>query len=96
MCCNSCRYGRTKLFNIMSSNEFNKRLASTGVESFAAHPGVAKTDLYRKMDKDQKLSAKVRACVTARCHEWALSCMLADWQWFLMRGKLALPRRSWT
>ena len=43
----------------MSSNEFNKRLAGTGVESFAAHPGVAKTDLYRKMDKDQKLSAKV-------------------------------------
>ena len=55
-------YGRTKLFNIMSSNELNRRLAGTGVESYACHPGVAKTDLYRKMDKDEKLSAKVGGC----------------------------------
>ena len=54
-------YGRTKLFNIMSSTEFNRRLQGTGVESFSCHPGVAKTDLYApgKMDKD-KLSSKVR------------------------------------
>ena len=54
-------YGRTKLFNIMSSTEFNRRLKGTGVESFSCHPGVAKTDLYHpdKMDKD-KLSSKVR------------------------------------
>lgn len=53
-------YGRTKLFNIMSSTEFNRRLKGTGVESFSCHPGVAKTDLYHpdKMDKD-KLSSKV-------------------------------------
>lgn len=53
-------YGRTKLFNIMSSTEFNRRLQGTGVESFSCHPGVAKTDLYApgKMDKD-KLSSKV-------------------------------------
>ena len=54
-------YGRTKLFNIMSSTEFNRRLKGTGVESFSCHPGVAKTDLYHpdKMDKD-KLTSKVR------------------------------------
>lgn len=52
-------YGRTKLFNIMTSNEFNKRLSGSGVEAFACHPGVASTDLYRKMDKDSKLTAKV-------------------------------------
>jgi NAD(P)-dependent dehydrogenase (short-subunit alcohol dehydrogenase family) len=52
-------YGRTKLFNIMMSNEFNRRLHSSGVESFAVHPGVTSTDLYRKMDKGNKLSAKV-------------------------------------
>ena len=59
-------YGRTKLFNIMSSTEFNRRLKGTGVESFSCHPGVAKTDLYApgKMDKD-KLSSKVR---DARCN----------------------------
>ena len=53
-------YGRTKLFNIMSSTEFNRRLKGTGVESFSCHPGVAKTDLYApgKMDKD-KLTSKV-------------------------------------
>ncbi len=53
-------YGRTKLFNIMSSTEFNRRLKGTGVESFSCHPGVAKTDLYapEKMDKD-KLTSKV-------------------------------------
>ena len=54
-------YGRTKLFNIMSSTEFNRRLKGTGVESFSCHPGVAQTDLYHpdKMDKS-KLSSKVR------------------------------------
>ena len=53
-------YGRTKLFNIMSSCEFNRRLKGSGVESFSCHPGVAKTDLYApgKMDKD-KLTSKV-------------------------------------
>ena len=52
-------YGRTKLFNIMSSMEFNRRLQGSNVESFSCHPGVAKTDLYApgKMDKD-KLTSK--------------------------------------
>ena len=52
-------YGRTKLFNIMSSMEFNRRLQGSNVESFSCHPGVAKTDLYapEKMDKD-KLTSK--------------------------------------
>ena len=54
-------YGRTKLFNIMSSMEFNRRLQGSNVESFSCHPGVAKTDLYApgKMDKD-KLTSKAR------------------------------------
>ena len=53
-------YGRTKLFNIMSSCEFNRRLKDSGVESFSCHPGVAKTNLYapEKMDKN-KLTSKV-------------------------------------
>ena len=60
-------YGRTKLFNIMSSMEFNRRLQGSHVESFSCHPGVAKTDLYApgKMDKD-KLTSKACPLMTGK------------------------------
>ena len=59
--------GRTKLFNIMSSMEFNRRLQGSNVESFSCHPGVAKTDLYApgKMDKD-KLTSKACPLMTRK------------------------------
>ena len=53
-------YARTKLMNIMTSNEFQRRLGGTGVESFACHPGIAESGIYSKMDTSMKWSAKVR------------------------------------
>lgn len=53
-------YGRTKLMNIMTSNEFQRRLSGTGVESFACHPGISDSGIYSKMDMSVKWSAKVR------------------------------------
>ena len=40
-------YGLSKLSNILFSREFNRRHGSSGVTSFALHPGVIPTDLGR-------------------------------------------------
>ena len=58
-------YARTKMMNIMASNEFQRRLSGTGVESFACHPGIADSGIYAKMDTSLKWSAKVRASYMA-------------------------------
>ncbi|KAK9845797.1 hypothetical protein WJX81_002645 [Elliptochloris bilobata] len=56
-------YGRTKVFNLMTSLELNRRLAGSGVVCLACHPGIASTDLYNKMDTSSKLTAKAMAGV---------------------------------
>jgi NAD(P)-dependent dehydrogenase (short-subunit alcohol dehydrogenase family) len=43
-------YGLTKLYNVLAIKEFQKRLAGTGVETFAAQPGIAKTEIFGKID----------------------------------------------
>lgn len=40
-------YGLSKLCNILFSRELNRRFGSTGITSFALHPGVIPTDLGR-------------------------------------------------
>jgi len=40
-------YGDSKLMNLMFTNELNRRLAGSGVESIALHPGIVTTDLAR-------------------------------------------------
>ncbi len=34
--------------------EFHRRLAGRGIESFAAHPGIAKTEIFPKLDLDAR------------------------------------------
>ena len=34
--------------------EFHRRLAGRGIESFAAHPGIAKTEIFSKLDLDAR------------------------------------------
>lgn len=46
-------YGTTKLFNIMLAKEFSRRLKQRGIDGFACHPGIARTDLYAKNDKSK-------------------------------------------
>jgi NAD(P)-dependent dehydrogenase (short-subunit alcohol dehydrogenase family) len=42
-------YGISKLCNILCSNELARRLAATGVTSYALHPGVVRTDVWRRV-----------------------------------------------
>ena len=48
-------YGDSKLMNLMFTNELNRRLAGSGVESFALHPGIVPTDLGRDQGMWMKL-----------------------------------------
>ncbi len=40
-------YARSKLANILFTNELEKRLKSTGVSTFAVHPGAVRTEITR-------------------------------------------------
>eukprot|EP00878_Enallax_costatus_P016154 GHUV01016944.1.p1 GENE.GHUV01016944.1~~GHUV01016944.1.p1 ORF type:complete len:408 (+),score=106.41 GHUV01016944.1:160-1383(+) len=46
-------YANSKLWDLMVGLELNERLKGTGVESFACHPGMCRTDLFRKGDHDK-------------------------------------------
>jgi NAD(P)-dependent dehydrogenase (short-subunit alcohol dehydrogenase family) len=49
-------YGTSKLWDLMVGLEMNNRLQGTGIESFACHPGICRTDLFRKADHDKMAS----------------------------------------
>lgn len=53
-------YGRSKLANILDAKEFAKRLAGRGITTYAAHPGVANTELARNMTDDSFMSRTTR------------------------------------
>ena len=42
-------YGVSKLANVLFSAELGRRLAGTGVNSYALHPGVVASDIWRSM-----------------------------------------------
>jgi NAD(P)-dependent dehydrogenase (short-subunit alcohol dehydrogenase family) len=44
-------YGRSKLANVLFSSELSERLAGSGVQVNALHPGGIKTNLARHVDK---------------------------------------------
>jgi NAD(P)-dependent dehydrogenase (short-subunit alcohol dehydrogenase family) len=46
-------YGTSKLWDLMVGLEMNDRLAGSGVESFACHPGLCRTDIFRKGDHEK-------------------------------------------
>jgi len=53
------QYGSTKLMDLMAAKEMNERLKGTGVESFACHPGLARTDIVRDPKADHSKAASV-------------------------------------
>jgi NAD(P)-dependent dehydrogenase (short-subunit alcohol dehydrogenase family) len=52
-------YGTSKIYLIMASKALNEKLKGTGVEVFAAHPGITKAPLYGKTDKSKPMGAQV-------------------------------------
>lgn len=51
------QYWRSKVFDIMASREMNRRLEGSGVEAFACHPGVTKSEIFEKADWRHKLTS---------------------------------------
>ncbi|CAL8465703.1 g5239 [Coccomyxa elongata] len=52
-------YGTSKIYLIMASKALNEKLKGTGVEVFAAHPGITNAPLYAKTDKSDPMGASV-------------------------------------
>jgi len=55
-------YGLTKLYAILAMKEFQKRTAGSGIEFFAAHPGIAKSGIFDRMEAswDKPLSTLLK------------------------------------
>lgn len=53
-------YGRSKLANILDAKEFSTRLAARGINTYAVHPGVVATELFRNMTDDSLMSRITR------------------------------------
>lgn len=51
-------YGRSKLANVLDAKEFGGRLAGRRINTYAVHPGVVNTDLFRNMT-DGRLVSRV-------------------------------------
>ncbi|CAK0731708.1 hypothetical protein CVIRNUC_000032 [Coccomyxa viridis] len=52
-------YGTSKIYLIMATKALNEKLKGTGVEVFAAHPGITDAPLYKKTDKSKPMGANV-------------------------------------
>lgn len=52
-------YGRSKLANILDAKEFAERLAGRGINTYAVHPGIVNTDLFRNFLADNSLMSRV-------------------------------------
>ncbi|CAM9152009.1 unnamed protein product [Hapterophycus canaliculatus] len=49
-------YGRSKLANVLDAKEFAKRLSNRRINTYALHPGVVNTDLFRNMSDGRVIS----------------------------------------
>ena len=52
-------YGVSKLANVMFSAELGRRLAGTGVTTYALHPGVVASDVWRELPQPFRALAKL-------------------------------------
>ena len=56
-------YGRSKLANVLDAKEFAKRLSERGINTYAVHPGVVKTELARNIADNSMMSRLIRSGV---------------------------------
>jgi dehydrogenase/reductase SDR family protein 13 len=67
-------YERSKLANVLFSNELARRLAGTGVTSYALHPGVVATDVWRRVPAPLRWAIKLFMISPERGAEASLRC----------------------
>lgn len=67
-------YEMSKLANVLFSNELARRLAGTGVTSYALHPGVVATDVWRRVPAPLRWAIKLFMISPERGAEASLRC----------------------
>ncbi|CAM9566927.1 unnamed protein product [Choristocarpus tenellus] len=67
-------YGQSKLMNVFDAQEFSKRVAPRGINTYAVNPGIVNTDLMRHMTDTSFLSRLTR--------------LLKPFHWFMFKTPL--------
>jgi retinol dehydrogenase 12 len=70
-------YAVSKLSNVLFSNELARRLAGTGVTSYALHPGVVATDVWRRVPAPLRWLIKRSMLTPDQGAETSLRCAVA-------------------
>lgn len=71
------RYGLSKLFNAMHARELARRLEGTRVTTYAVHPGVIASDVWRELPRPLQAVAKLFMGTNQEGAEQVLHCALA-------------------
>lgn len=71
-------YGVSKLANVLFSAELGRRLAGTGVNTFALHPGVVATDVWRSVPWPLRSLLKLGMISTEQGAATTLHCATSD------------------
>ena len=67
-------YAASKLSNVLFAKELARRLAGTGVTTYALHPGVVATDIWRRLPRPLRWLAKRFMITPERGAEASLRC----------------------
>lgn len=70
-------YGRSKLCNVLFSAELGRRLAGTGVTTYALHPGVVASDVWRQVPWPFRWLIKLNMITPEEGARTTLFCALA-------------------
>ena len=70
-------YGVSKLANVLFSAELGRRLAGSGVTTYALHPGVVASDIWRKVPRPLRVLIKLAMITTEEGARTSLYCATA-------------------
>lgn len=70
-------YGRSKLCNVLFSAELGRRLAGSGVTTYALHPGVVASDVWRQVPRPLRWLIKLNMITPEEGARTTLFCALA-------------------
>ncbi len=70
-------YEQSKLYNVLFTKELARRLAGTGVTTYAVHPGVVATDVWRRVPRPLRWAIKKFMITPEQGAESSLRCATA-------------------